>query len=62
MEASGGPWAAGRPYIIGTQRFKGRLDLKVYSAQFTVTQQSDAFNGSIAQRLSPAQGLLGNND
>jgi hypothetical protein len=48
MEASGGPWAAGRLYIIGSQRCNGRLGLEVYPTQFTVTQRSGALNGSIA--------------
>jgi hypothetical protein len=51
MEASGGPWAADRPYIIGPQRRNGRPLLEVYPAGIMVTQQSGALNGSIAQRL-----------
>jgi hypothetical protein len=35
MEASGGPWATNRPYIIGTQRCNGWPCLEVYPAQFT---------------------------
>jgi hypothetical protein len=54
METSGGPWAASRPYIIGTQRCNGRPGLEVYLAQFTVTQRYGTLNKSIAQQLSPA--------
>jgi hypothetical protein len=42
------PWAAGRPYIIATQRCNERPVLEVYPTQFTATQQSGALNGSIA--------------
>jgi hypothetical protein len=51
MEASGGPWAADRPYIIRPQRRNGRPRLNVYLAQIMETQWSGALNGSIAQRL-----------
>jgi hypothetical protein len=48
MEASGDPWAAGRPYIVGTQRCNRWRDLVVYLAQFTAIQRSGALNRSIA--------------
>jgi hypothetical protein len=59
MEASGGPWAAGRPYIIRTQRCNRRPDLEVYPAQFMATQQSSAFNRSIVNNsLQPNSYLV----
>jgi hypothetical protein len=58
MEASGGPWVAGRPYIIGTQRCNGPTGLEVYPAQFTATQRSDTLNGSIANGSLQPNGYL----
>jgi hypothetical protein len=49
MEESGGPWAADRPYIIGSLRRNGWPHLNVYLAQIMATQRFGAFNGSIAQ-------------
>jgi hypothetical protein len=58
MKASGGPWGAGRPYIIGIQRCNGWPGLEVYPAQFTATQRSDAFNGSNANDSLRPNGYL----
>jgi hypothetical protein len=58
METSGGPWAAGRPYIIGTQHCNGRPGLEVYPVRFLVTQRSIALNGSIANGSLRPNGYL----
>jgi hypothetical protein len=58
MEASGGPWDADRPYIIGTQRCNRRPSLEVYPAQFTASQRSGTLNGSIANGSFQPNGYL----
>jgi hypothetical protein len=58
MEASGGPWASDRPYIIGTERCNGQLSLEVYPAQFTATQQSSTLNKSITNGSLRPNGYL----
>jgi hypothetical protein len=58
MEASGGPRAAGRPYIIVTQRYNGRSGHEVYPVQFTATQRSGALNGSITNSYLQPNGYL----
>jgi hypothetical protein len=51
MRASGGPWAADRPYIIKPQRHNGQPHLNIYLERITVTERSGALSGSIAQWL-----------
>jgi hypothetical protein len=48
MEASRGPWAAERTYIIGPQRRNVWPHLNISQALITVTQRPDTFKGSIA--------------
>jgi hypothetical protein len=58
MEASEGPWARSRPYIVGTQRCNGRWSLEVFLEHITVTQRSGALNGSIANDSFRPNGYL----
>jgi hypothetical protein len=58
MEASGGPWVADQPYIIGTQCYNRWLGLEVNLVQFTETQRSGTLNGSITNGSLRPNGYL----